>query len=82
MFVFYARNEIHKLDSLQYEYYNKQVRIIGSDNCCDACRQLPKGNINTNKAPELPHVGCTSPSGCRCMFQPVTKSWDQVIKGK
>ena len=81
MFIFYARNQVQKEVSMR-DYCTKQVEILTTSDCCEACKQLPKGKIATNKAPELPHALCTSSDGCRCMFVPVTKSFDAIVKGK
>jgi hypothetical protein len=30
-----------------------------------------EGAYEFDKAPELPHEGCSHPSGCRCFYAPV-----------
>lgn len=47
-----------------------QVRAVGDHQGCDACnrRHLTRGTLD--ELGELPHPGCTSPIGCRCLVRP------------
>ena len=46
------------------------VRILVSDDCCPACRQV-EGAYAKDAAPKLPIEGCSHGLGCRCYYQPV-----------
>ena len=47
-----------------------KVRIMASADSCPVCRAL-QGAYDFNEVPELPHEGCSHPSGCRCIYAPV-----------
>ncbi len=45
------------------------VRIVVSDDCCPACREL-EGAYEKDGAPQLPEEACSHPLGCRCFYLP------------
>jgi len=47
-----------------------KVRIMASHDSCPVCRAL-QGAYEFDEAPELPHEGCSHPTGCRCIYAPV-----------
>ena len=47
-----------------------KVRIMSSHDSCPVCRDL-QGAYDFNAVPELPHEGCSHPTGCRCIYAPV-----------
>ena len=47
----------------------KYVRIVVSNDCCPACREL-EGAYEKDAAPELPEEACSHPMGCRCFYLP------------
>lgn len=47
-----------------------KVRILTYHDCCPYCKAM-EGAYEFDKAPELPHEGCSHPSGCRCFYAPV-----------
>ena len=47
-----------------------KVRIMASDDSCPVCRAL-QGAYEFSEVPELPHEGCSHPSGCRCIYAPI-----------
>ncbi|MFO7683889.1 MAG: hypothetical protein R6X34_27985 [Chloroflexota bacterium] len=47
-----------------------KVRILVSDDSCPVCKAA-EGAYEFDSVPELPHEGCSHPSGCRCFYAPV-----------
>lgn len=48
------------------------VRIQVKEDCCEAAKTLPPGQIYTpDQAPHLPLQGCTLGKHCRCTYRPV-----------
>jgi hypothetical protein len=47
-----------------------KVRIMASHDSCPVCRTL-EGAYEFGEVPELPHEGCSHPTGCRCVYAPV-----------
>ena len=47
-----------------------KVRILASDDSCPVCRSL-QGAYEFDQVPELPHEGCSHPTGCRCIYAPI-----------
>jgi hypothetical protein len=47
----------------------RYIRIVVSDTCCPACREL-HGAFAKDNVPALPVPGCSHPQGCRCFYQP------------
>ena len=47
-----------------------KARIMASDDSCPVCRAM-QGAYEFNEVPELPHEGCSHPTGCRCIYAPV-----------
>lgn len=46
----------------------KRVEILGSGDSCPTCAALEGKKFTLDKAPELPHPGCTHEKGCRCGY--------------
>ncbi len=46
------------------------VRILASHDSCPVCRAY-EGAYNFDDVPELPHIGCSHPLGCRCHYAPI-----------
>lgn len=49
----------------------RRVEILGSDDSCPTCAALEGKKFTLDKAPELPHPGCTHDKGCRCLYQSI-----------
>jgi hypothetical protein len=47
----------------------RYVRLVVSDTCCPACREM-EGAYAKDEVPPLPVEGCSHPNGCRCFYQP------------
>jgi len=47
----------------------RYVRLVVSDHCCPACREM-EGAYSKDQAPRLPVEGCSHANGCRCFYQP------------
>ena len=48
------------------------VLIQPAQNCCEAARQLPEGNIyHPDEAPRLPLPDCSQGRHCACVYRPV-----------
>ena len=58
-----ALEKFRKNSRVQY------VRIVVSNDCCPACREL-EGAYEKDAAPELPEEACSHPMGCRCFYLP------------
>ena len=46
----------------------RRVEILGSGDSCPTCAALEGKMFTLDKAPELPHPGCTHDKGCRCGY--------------
>lgn len=47
----------------------RRIRVIVSHDACPACRKIEQDHAK-HEAPDLPVPGCSSPSGCRCWYEP------------
>lgn len=47
------------------------VRVYAGHDGCLECRALTGVVYSLDDAPPLPHPGCLSPGGCRCVYRPV-----------
>lgn len=46
------------------------VSVVGDGNTCETCAMLASlPAMSLEDVPELPHPGCTSPIGCRCLVR-------------
>ncbi len=52
---------------------NPRVRAIRVSVAADACSYCAEqlGTYPKDRAPHLPHPGCSHPQGCRCFYEPV-----------
>jgi hypothetical protein len=57
-----------------------KVKIYGANDraMCSECRKLTELEFSIDEAPELPHVKCISPLGCRCYYHPIVS--DEMVK--
>lgn len=57
----------------------RRIEIAGPDDeyTCDQCRPLLGKQFLVTRVPDLPPVGCLSPRGCRCRYEPVLESFDE-----
>jgi hypothetical protein len=58
----------------------RRIKIVGPDDeyTCDACREHLGKEYLVVRTPTLPHRQCTSPRGCRCAYEPVLESFDEM----
>lgn len=58
----------------------RRLEIVGPDDehTCEYCRQMMGKQFLVARVPELPHRECTSPVGCRCRYEPVIESLDEI----
>ncbi len=47
------------------------VRVMVGADSCRECQGLAGQVYSLEGVPTLPHAGCTSPGGCRCVYRPV-----------
>jgi diguanylate cyclase (GGDEF)-like protein len=53
----------------------KGIAVRAQPNCCSVCRELAQGIYTPETAPQLPHSGCLTPGGCRCLYAlPIVES--------
>ncbi len=57
----------------------RRIKLVGPDDeyTCESCRALLGKEYLVARTPELPHRSCTSPRGCRCVYEPVLESFDE-----
>ena len=48
----------------------QNIRLVVSDDACPACLEVA-GTYSKNEVPALPVAGCSSPTGCRCFYEPM-----------
>ena len=60
----------------------RRIEIGGADDefTCDHCRQFLGEEYLVVRVPELPHRECASPRGCRCRFDPVLESYEDLAR--
>ncbi|MBE2237966.1 MAG: hypothetical protein IAE81_09270 [Caldilineaceae bacterium] len=58
----------------------RRLEIVGPDDAhtCEQCRQHAGKQYLVARVPELPHRGCTSPLGCRCRYEPVLETIEEI----
>ena len=47
----------------------RRIRVIVGHDACPACRKAEMDH-SKDEAPALPIPGCSSPSGCKCWYEP------------
>lgn len=67
MLQFHAANRDH-LEHLRTRR-ERQLGIMTAPNSCPACKALAGQMFSVDTPPELPHVDCTHPQGCHCLYQ-------------
>jgi len=69
-----ATNARIRYDIDGFKEYTKQVRVAFSPwelDSCDLCQSLNGKVFEIDDFPELPMIGCTSETGCKCHISPV-----------
>jgi len=58
----------------------RRLEIVGPDDeyTCEHCRQTLGKQFLVARVPELPHRQCTSPRGCRCRYEPVLETLEEI----
>lgn len=58
----------------------RRIEISGPDDAhtCAHCRAEHGNEYLVARVPELPHRDCTSPVGCRCRYEPVLESYEEM----
>ena len=58
----------------------RRIEIVGPDDeyTCEHCRTMLGKQYLVVRVPELPHRACTSPRGCRCRYEPVLETIDEI----
>jgi hypothetical protein len=58
----------------------RRIEIVGPDDeyTCAECRKTLGKEFLVARVPELPHQGCTSPRGCRCRYEPVLETIEEI----
>jgi hypothetical protein len=58
----------------------RRIEIVGSDDeyTCAECKKTLGKEYLVARVPELPHQGCTSPRGCRCRYEPVLETIEEI----
>lgn len=58
----------------------RRLEIVGPNDeyTCELCRQTLGKEFLVTRVPELPHRACTSIRGCRCRYEPVLESYEDV----
>lgn len=59
----------------------RRLAIVGPNDeyTCAACRQVLGKQFLVARAPELPHKECQSNRGCRCRYEPVLESYEDIV---
>ena len=59
----------------------RRLEIVGPDDeyTCPVCRQVLGKQFLVARAPELPHQECQSLRGCRCRYEPVLESYEDIV---
>jgi hypothetical protein len=59
----------------------RRLEIVGPDDedTCLACREVLGKQFLVARAPELPHQECQSSRGCRCRYEPVLESYEDLV---
>jgi hypothetical protein len=58
----------------------RRLEIVGPNDeyTCETCRPLLGKQYLVARVPDLPPQGCTSPLGCRCRYEPVLETLDEI----
>jgi hypothetical protein len=58
----------------------RRLAIVGPDDehTCDVCRDILGNEYLVSRVPELPVRACSSSRGCRCRYEPVLESYEDV----
>jgi hypothetical protein len=58
----------------------RRIELTGPDDehTCEHCRSEHGKEYLVVRVPELPHRTCTSPVGCRCRYEPVLESYEDM----
>ncbi len=58
----------------------RRIELVGPDDdyTCDHCRESLGKQYLVVRVPELPHRECTSLRGCRCRYEPVLETIDEI----
>ncbi len=58
----------------------RRIEIVGPDDeyTCAECKKTLGKEFLVARVPELPHQGCTSPRGCRCRYEPVLETIEEI----
>jgi hypothetical protein len=58
----------------------RRIEIVGPDDeyTCPECKKTLGKEFLVARVPELPHPGCTSPRGCRCRYEPVLETVEEI----
>ncbi len=58
----------------------RRLEIVGPDDeyTCAQCRQTLGKQFLVVRAPELPHKECNTSRGCRCRYEPVLESYEDI----
>jgi hypothetical protein len=58
----------------------RRIEIVGPDDqyTCTECKKVLGKEFLVARVPELPHPGCTSPRGCRCRYEPVLETIEEI----
>ena len=58
----------------------RRIEIAGPEDghTCEFCRAEHGQEYLVARVPELPHRACTSPVGCRCRYEPVLESYEDL----
>jgi hypothetical protein len=58
----------------------RRIEIVGQDDeyTCPVCKKTLGKEFLVARVPELPHPGCTSPRGCRCRYEPVLETIEEI----
>ncbi len=73
MILFFAQNRF-KIDDYRRSGVVEYVEVSGAGDlsCCDACRKILR-KYKFDDVPEIPHIDCTNPVGCRCCIVGITR---------
>jgi hypothetical protein len=58
----------------------RRIEIVGPEDeyTCAECKAGHGKQYLVARVPELPHPGCTSPRGCRCRYEPVLETIEEI----
>ena len=58
----------------------RRIEIVGPEDeyTCAECKQGHGKQYLVARVPELPHPGCTSARGCRCRYEPVLETIEEI----